>query len=98
MQRLSLIINVVLIQMKEVVRNESLKVFEASIIYAFYDSKWASPIHCLPKNKGLTIVHNENNEIILQKVVTLYMMYIQYRKLNKVTRKDILCHFIDQIL
>jgi hypothetical protein len=44
-------------------------------------------------------VPNENNELIPQRVVVGYKMCIDYRKVNKVTKKD---HyplpFIDQML
>jgi hypothetical protein len=35
-------------KMKEVVRNEVLKLLDAGIIYPIADSKWASPVHCVP--------------------------------------------------
>jgi hypothetical protein len=47
----------------------------------------------------MTVVPNENNELIPQRVVVGYRMWIDYRKVNKVTKKD---HypllFIDQML
>ena len=36
-------------KMKEVVRKEILKLLEAGIIYPIADSRWVSPIHCVPK-------------------------------------------------
>ena len=33
-------------KMKEVVRNEILKLLEAGIIYPITDSQWVSPVHC----------------------------------------------------
>ena len=35
--------------MKDVVRTEVLKLLAASIIYPIADSKWVSPVHCVPK-------------------------------------------------
>jgi hypothetical protein len=85
--------------MKEVVRNEVLKLLDAGIIYPIADSRWVSPVHCVPKKGGMTVVPNENNELIPQRVVVGYRMCIDYRKVNKVTKKD---HyplpFIDQML
>ena len=36
-------------RMKEVVRNEVLKLLDAGIIYPIADSEWVSPVHCVPK-------------------------------------------------
>ena len=43
-------------KMKEVVRNEILKLLEAGIIYLVADSEWVSPVHCVPKKGGITVV------------------------------------------
>jgi hypothetical protein len=37
--------------MKEVVRNEVLKLLDAGIIYPIADSRWVSPVHCVPKKE-----------------------------------------------
>ena len=51
---------------KEAVRNEILKLLEACIIYRATDSRWVSPLHCVPKKGGITIVPNDKNELIPQ--------------------------------
>jgi hypothetical protein len=85
-------------KMKEVVRNEVLKPLDAGIIYPIADSRWVSPIHCVPKKGGIIVVPNENNELIPQKVVVGYWMCIDFRKVNKVTKKDYYpLPFIDQM-
>ena len=85
--------------MKEVVRSEILKLLEAGIHYPIADSRWVSPIHCVPKKGGTTIVPNDKNELIPKRMVTGYRMIIDFHKLNKATTKD---HyplpFIDQML
>ena len=75
-------------KMKEVVRNEILNLLEAGIIYPIADSRWVSTVHCVPKKGGTTIVPNDNNELIPQRVITGYRMVIDFRKLNKATWKD----------
>ena len=84
-------------KMKEVVRKEILKLLEAGIIYP--DSQWVSPVHCVPKKGGITVVPNDKNALIPQRIVTGYRTVIDFRKLNKATKKD---HyplpFIDQML
>jgi hypothetical protein len=47
----------------------------------------------------MTIVKNEKNELIPQRTVTGWRMCIDYRKLNKATKKDhFLLPFIDEML
>ena len=70
------------------VRTKILKLLEAGIIYPIADSRWVSSVHCVPKKGGITIVPNDKNELIPQKNVTGYRMVIDFRKLNKATRKD----------
>ena len=86
-------------KMKEVVRTEILQLLEAGIIYSIADSRWVSHVHCVPKKGGITVVPNDKNELIPQRIVTCYRMVIDFRKLNKSTRKD---HypllFIEQML
>ena len=74
-------------KMKEVVRTEILKLLEAGIIYPIVDSRWVSPIHCVPTKGGIPVVPNDKNELIPQRNVTGYRMVIDFRKLNKATRK-----------
>ena len=85
--------------MKEVVRKEILKLLEAGIIYPVADSEWVSLVHCVPKKGGITVVPNDKDELIPQRIITGYRMVIDFRKLNKATKKD---HyplpFIDQML
>jgi hypothetical protein len=86
-------------KMKEVVRTEILKLLEAGVIYPIANSRWVSPVPCVPKKGSITVVPNDKNELIPQRIVTGYRIVIDFRKLNKATRKD---HyplpFIDQML
>nr|GFB64491.1 reverse transcriptase domain-containing protein [Tanacetum cinerariifolium] len=62
-------------------------------------SPWVSPIHCVPKKGGMTVVANENNELILTRLVTGWRVCIDYRTLNDATRKDHFpLPFMDQML
>ena len=57
-------------KMKEVVRKEILKLLEAGIIYPVADSQWVSPVHCVPKKGGITVVPNDKDELIPQRIIT----------------------------
>nr|GEV20758.1 DNA-directed DNA polymerase [Tanacetum cinerariifolium] len=48
----------------EVIQKEVIKLLDARLIYPIYDSPWVSPIHCVPKKGGMTVVENEDNELI----------------------------------
>ena len=61
-------------KMKEVVRKEILKLLEAGIIYPVLDSEWVSPVHCVPKKGGITVVTNDKDELIPQGIITGYRM------------------------
>ena len=49
---------------KEVVKKEVLKLWDVGVIYPIVDSKWVSPTQVVPKKSGVTVVANENNELI----------------------------------
>ena len=69
-------------------KNGNIETLEAGIIYPIADSRWVSHVHCVPKKGGITVVPNDKDELIQQRIVTCYRMVIDYRKLNKATRKD----------
>ena len=69
-------------KMKEMVRTEILKLLEACIIYPIADSRLLSLVHCVPKKGGITVVPNDKNELIPQRIVTGYRMVIDFRKIK----------------
>ena len=85
--------------MKDVAKNEVIKLLDAGIIYPFSNSKWVSLTQVVPKKSGMVVVKNENNEMIPTRLVMNWRMCVDYRKLNAVTRKDHFpLPFIDKIL
>nr|GEY98578.1 reverse transcriptase domain-containing protein [Tanacetum cinerariifolium] len=82
-----------------VIKKEVIKLLDASMIYPISDSLWVSPIHCVPKKGGMSVVANENNELIPTRLFTGWRVCIGYRKLNDATRKDHFpLPFMDQML
>nr|GFA91008.1 DNA-directed DNA polymerase [Tanacetum cinerariifolium] len=60
---------------------------------------WVSPIHCVPKKGCMTVIKNDENELVPTRLVTGWRVCINYRKLNESTRKDHFpLHFMDQML
>ncbi|XP_070004853.1 uncharacterized protein [Nicotiana sylvestris] len=85
--------------MKEVVKKEIIKWLDAGIVFPISDSNWVSLVQCIPKKGGMTVVKNDNNELISTRTVTGWRICMDYRKLNLATRKDHFpLSFIDQML
>nr|GEX96126.1 hypothetical protein [Tanacetum cinerariifolium] len=82
-----------------VIKNEVLKLLDAGLIYPLSDVPWVSPVHYVPKKGGFTVVKNEENELVLTRLVTGWRVCIDYRKLNEATRKEHFpLPFMDQML
>ncbi|GKA44160.1 hypothetical protein Tco_0736884 [Tanacetum coccineum] len=75
-------------KVQDVMKNEIVKLLDSRLIYLISDSSWVSPIHVVPKKGGMTVVLNNNNELIPFRIVTGWRVCINYRKINDATRKD----------
>ncbi|GJZ82130.1 hypothetical protein Tco_0647124 [Tanacetum coccineum] len=83
----------------DVIKKEVEKLLDAGLIYPISDSPWVSPVHCVPKKGGFTVVKNDENELIPTRLVTGWRVCIDYRKLNEATHKDHFpLPFMDQML
>nr|GFB12244.1 reverse transcriptase domain-containing protein [Tanacetum cinerariifolium] len=83
----------------DVIKQEVLKLLDDGLIYPISDTPWVSPVHCVPKKGGFTVVENEDNELISTHLVTSWRICIDYHKLNDATRKDHFpLSFMDQML
>ncbi|GKE28322.1 hypothetical protein Tco_1443706, partial [Tanacetum coccineum] len=58
----------------EVIKKEVVKFLDAGLIYPISDSPWVSPVHCIPKKGGMTIVKNEDNELIPTRMAIFHDM------------------------
>ncbi|GJR03635.1 reverse transcriptase domain-containing protein [Tanacetum coccineum] len=83
----------------DVIKKEVERLLDARLIYPILDSPWVSPVHCVPKKGGFTVDINDENELILSRLVTGWRTCIDYRKLNEATHKDHFpIPFMDQML
>nr|GEX92269.1 hypothetical protein [Tanacetum cinerariifolium] len=64
----------------DVIKNEVFKLLDAGLIYQISDSPWVSPVHCVPKKGGFTVVENEENQLILTRLVTGWRVCIDYHQ------------------
>ena len=74
--------------MKEVVKKEVLKWLDAGVIYPISDSSCVSPVQVVPDKGGTMMIINEKNELLLTRTITGWRICINYRGLNKVTKKN----------
>nr|GFA69932.1 reverse transcriptase domain-containing protein [Tanacetum cinerariifolium] len=72
----------------DVIKKEVEKLLDTGLIYPISDSPWVSPVHCVPKKGGMTVIKNDKNELVPTRLVTGWRVCIDYRKLNESTRKD----------
>ncbi|GJR19868.1 reverse transcriptase domain-containing protein [Tanacetum coccineum] len=83
----------------EVIKAEVIKLLDVGLIYPISDSPWVSSMHVVPKKGCMTVVTNDNNELIPTRLVTEWRVCIDYQKLNDTTRKyHFPLPFMDQML
>nr|GFA72294.1 reverse transcriptase domain-containing protein [Tanacetum cinerariifolium] len=87
------------LKIHDVIKKEVEKLLDTGLNYPISDSPWVSPIHCVLKKGGMTVIKNDENELVPTRLVTGWRVCIDYRKLNEATRKDHFpLPFMDQML
>ena len=85
--------------MQDVVGNEVLKLLDAGIIYPIFDSSWVSRTQVVSKKNGVTMVKNDEGELIPTRLTIGWQVCIDFRKLNEVTKKyHFSLPFLDHVL
>nr|GEX61614.1 reverse transcriptase domain-containing protein [Tanacetum cinerariifolium] len=54
----------------DVIKKEVEKLLDVGLIYPISDSPWVSLIHCVPKKGGVTVIKNDENELVPTRLVT----------------------------
>ncbi|GJX96904.1 hypothetical protein Tco_0352702 [Tanacetum coccineum] len=73
----------------DVIKKEVEKLLDAGLIYPISDSPWVSPVHCVPKKGGMTVVTNDENELVPTRLVTgIREFVIGLSKLKRIYPKD----------
>nr|GEU61659.1 hypothetical protein [Tanacetum cinerariifolium] len=74
--------------MQEVVKKEIMKLLDTGIIYPIADSHWVSPIQCVTKKGGITVVTNKNDELVPTRTVTGWRDIFKLLSILMIKRKQ----------
>ena len=66
--------------MMDGVKKEILKLLEVGVIYPISDSNWVSPVQVVPKKTGITVVKNQNDELVPTRVQNGWWVCIEDRR------------------
>nr|GEU63451.1 reverse transcriptase domain-containing protein [Tanacetum cinerariifolium] len=69
----------------DVIKKEVEKLLDAGLIYPISDSLWVSHVYCVPKKGGITIVKNDDNDLIPTRLVTGWRIPIEPKDQEKTT-------------
>ncbi|GJV99230.1 reverse transcriptase domain-containing protein [Tanacetum coccineum] len=75
-------------KVQDVVKNEIVKLFDSGLIYPISDSSWVSPINVVPKKGGMTVVLNDNKELIPSCTVTGWRVILPNSNSTRRSRED----------
>nr|GEX50169.1 reverse transcriptase [Tanacetum cinerariifolium] len=69
----------------DVIKKEVKKLLDAGLIYPISDSPLVSPVHCVPKKGGMTVITNDENELVPTRLVTGWRIPIDPKDQEKTT-------------
>lgn len=72
----------------DVVRCEVLKLLDTRILYPILDKNWVNPNQVVPKKSRMTLIKNDQGELIPTRLTTGLQVCINFKKLNSVTKND----------
>ncbi|GJX34582.1 reverse transcriptase domain-containing protein [Tanacetum coccineum] len=75
--------------MQEVIKKEIVKLLDTGIIYPIADSPWVSPVHWVPKKCDITVVTNENDELVLTRTITDAHLVLNWEKYHFMVKERI---------
>nr|GEY99463.1 reverse transcriptase domain-containing protein [Tanacetum cinerariifolium] len=58
----------------DVIKKEVEKLLDTGLIYPISDNPWVNPVHCVPKKGGMTMVTNDENELVPTRLVTRWLL------------------------
>nr|GFD18712.1 reverse transcriptase domain-containing protein [Tanacetum cinerariifolium] len=58
------------LKIHDVIKKEVEKLLDAGLIYLISDNPWVSPIHYVSKKGGMTVIKNDENELVPTRLVT----------------------------
>nr|GFA75997.1 DNA-directed DNA polymerase [Tanacetum cinerariifolium] len=56
-------------KIQDIIKKEVEKLLDAGLIYPISESPWVSPIHCVLKKGGMTVIKNDENELVPTRLV-----------------------------
>ncbi|GJU13695.1 hypothetical protein Tco_1136091 [Tanacetum coccineum] len=74
-------------KVQDVVKNKIVKLLYSRLIYPILDSSWVSPIHVVPKKGGMTVVLNDNNQLIPSQTVTGWRDSSKFQSLQRIKKR-----------
>nr|GEV42146.1 hypothetical protein [Tanacetum cinerariifolium] len=81
------------VEEKSTLLKEVIKLRDAGLIYPISDSSWVSLVHYATKNGGMTVVENEDNELIHTRCM-MAIFHDMIEKTMEVFMDDFSCHFM----
>lgn len=64
------------------VKKDIINWLDTRVFYPISDNKWVFHLHCEPKESRVIMVLNQKNELVPMRLVTIWRVSLDYRKLN----------------